>query len=140
MLTSGDGARDSSDSIQFSYTQHPADELEPAPLIDSDRPGYREGYRDAALRHLFIINRLFIFLFEANPRNVAMWQVALALGAGMCEGKSMTKVGEMCGVTRACISKGARTFCEINELPPSFYMKTEEAVDKAKQARNKQLL
>jgi hypothetical protein len=100
---------------------------------------YRDGYRDAALRHLFIINRLFIFLYEANPRNVAMWQAALALGAGMCEGQSMTKVGETCGVTRACISKGARTFCETNELPPSFYMKSEEAVSKARTARKAQL-
>lgn len=106
-----------------------------------ERPdlGYKSGYRDAAVRSAEIMNRMGDWIICAKNKAVAVWQAAFAIGLNCCDGNSMTAVAKSLGVTRACISKGAREFCEQNDLPPSFYMKSEEAVKSYKETRSGQV-
>lgn len=131
MISEGDYV-DPLDTIQGSYRHHPVSDMEPEESTVN-------SYREASLKSIFIMNRAYDFVMNSDNRIVALWQSAFALGLACCEGTSMTRAGELCGVSRACISKGARRFCELNDLPPSFYMKSEEVVDKAKTVRNSQL-
>lgn len=132
--------QDPAESDDASYHSHPVDEMEPpVRLYDDTSLENRAIYREAALRSCFVMNRAFDFAMHADNKIVALWQASFALGLACCEGTSMTRAAEICGVSRACISKGARRFCELNELPPSFYMKSEEAVEKSRTARKAQL-
>jgi hypothetical protein len=47
----------------------------------------------------------------------------------------MTERASLIGVSRAAISKVATDFCSANELPPSFYMRSEEAGESYRKAR-----
>ena len=132
--------QDPAESADASYDRHPVEDMEPRTRIyDDSSLAHRAVYREAALRSNFVMNRVFDFAMHADNKTVALWQAAFGLGLMCCEGISMTRAGEICGVSRACISKGARRFCEINELPPSLYMKSEDAVEKSRTARKAQL-
>jgi len=102
-------------------------------------PGYKAGYRDAAIRAMEVGNRMVDWIITAKNKAVAVWQVAFAVGLNCCQGTSMTEVAKGLGVTKAAISKGAREFCEQNHLEPSFYMKSEEASKSYRKTREEQL-
>lgn len=61
-----------------------------------------------------------------NPRLTAE---VMAMGAGVLvnDDKTMTRMAEKWGVTRAAISKRVVTFCEEWNLPVSQFMKSERA-------------
>jgi hypothetical protein len=118
--------------IEPSCTHHPIDDIEP-------EEKEKNSYRQASLRQVAILNRAFDYIISSRDPVTASWQVAFALGLIICAGRTMSDVGAMCGVTKACISKGARNFCEKNNLPPSFYMKTPEAVEAYRKERKSQL-
>lgn len=100
-----------------SYSRHPMEDIEPI-INGSD-------YREASKRFLFIITRSIQFIEGSDQKNVAVWQVAYALGLPMCAGRSMTQKARDLGLTRSSISKGAVKFCQDNGLPESIYMKKE---------------
>ena len=57
------------------------------------------------------------------------------MGLVCVDGRSMTTIGESLGLSRATISKHARAFGQANDLEPSFYMKSDEAVEAYSEAR-----
>ena len=112
----------------------PVDELEP---ISNENP-----YREAAQTQALLMNRVMIFVTGAKNCRLAAWQSAFALGLPCCEGKTYTEVAKLCNVGqlspgkgRAAVSKGAMFFCKANGLPPSFYMKSQEAGRSYRNAR-----
>ena len=113
------------------YEHHPMEDIEPE---KESTP-----YREAARAQVRIMNRALDFILQAENKATASWQVAFALGLACCDGRKMAEVARFLGVGRACISKGARDFCEANGLEPSFYMKTEEATLSYKRTRESQL-
>jgi hypothetical protein len=115
-----------------SHKHHPIDDIEPLNTNGSE-------FREAALRQLHVLNRALDFICESRDPITASWQVAFALGSACCAGRSMLEIARNCGVSKACISKGARNFCEKNHLPPSFYMKSEKAVESYRITRKSQL-
>jgi hypothetical protein len=141
MLCQREGTfHDPAESDEASYSPHPIDEIEPQAHCHGDMSHQNRAiYREASIHCAFIMNRAYDFVMHADNKIVALWQSAFGLGLSCCEGTSMTRAGEICGVSKANISKGARRFCEINDLPPSFYMKSEESVKKSRKARKAQL-
>lgn len=138
----GEHSHDPADSDLASYSHHPMDDMEPKVLMrkyDERSLANRAAIREAALKSIAIMNRAFDHAMHADRPMVALWQAAFAIGLACCDGITMTRAGEICGVTRACISKGARQFCKDNELEPSFYMKSDEAAEIARETREKQL-
>lgn len=110
---------------------HPAEIIDPA-IQPED---YRQGYREAAKRFLYVMNNALSSIIEAdNPRNQA-WAVAFAVGSGVCAGRSMDTIGDQLGVGRAAISKSAKAFCRALDLEPSTYMKAAGASTKYRQGR-----
>ncbi|MEM6885417.1 MAG: hypothetical protein AAF571_10325 [Verrucomicrobiota bacterium] len=124
---------DTAEDVLASYEAHPADHIEPEAPEMTD-------YREASLKMLTILERAMdhILYYEGN-KEVASWQVAFAMGLDCCEGKEITSVANNIGVERATISKGATEFCRANDLPPSRYMKSEEATKSYREAREAQL-
>lgn len=118
------------------FLHHPVDDIEPDATAGVDLAEVRkQAFLEASRRQLFILNQAIDHVLRANDREVAAWQVAFALGLSCCQGQTMTKVGEALLVTRAAISKGAHAFCERVGVPPSFYMKSEEASDAYRERR-----
>jgi hypothetical protein len=110
---------------------HPVDILEP----EIQPEDFRQGYREASKRFLYIINYALSSIIEAdNPRNQA-WAVAFAVGSGVCAGRSMDDIGDTLGIGRAAISKSAKAFCRSLDLEPSTYMKSAKASTKYRDAR-----
>lgn len=67
----------------------------------------------------------------------AAWGAAIAVGAlpPEHEGKSMTEISDDMGVTRAAVSKKAKS-CQVRfALPPSHYMKQDTASKAFRDAR-----
>jgi hypothetical protein len=96
------------------------DDLEPLESPDA----YRNGYRDAARKFLFVLNTALSFIVGAKNPRTAGYQVAFSTGAACCDGRSMEEVGDVIGCGRAALSKGAKAFCRMSGLPPSGYMKS----------------
>lgn len=116
--------------------REPVDDLEPIELESTK-------LRDARLKCVCLINAFASHIEAALLRPgatvqdiaVAFYQPVYALGCNICDGVSMTERSQMWGVERATISKGATAFCSGNGLPPSFYMKKEEAQNSYRGAR-----
>lgn len=72
---------------------------------------------------------------EDAKRNA--WGAAISVGALPPEhaGKSMTSISDDMGLTRAAVSKKARSFCTRFGIPPSHYMKAESASKSFRNAR-----
>lgn len=91
--------------------------------------------RDARVKCVRLLNAFAAHVEAAilRPRStkqdiaIAFYQPCYAMGLLVCGGVSMMNRAEYWGVERATISKGATEFCNGNSLPPSFYMKTEQA-------------
>ena len=97
------------------------------------------AYREASERFMFILNRALLVITSAKNARTAAWQVAYAMGVPCCEGVTMTERAKAIRVTRACLSKGAKQFQRANGLPPSAFMKSDEASASYAEARRKQL-
>lgn len=116
--------------------RHPVDDIEPIiPPADA--------IRDARVKCIFLLNAGYSYIEAAllKPGTtvqdvaVAFYQSAYGLGLNLCDGMTMTDRSGIWGVERASISKGATAFCAGNALPPSFYMKKEDAQDAYRDAR-----
>jgi hypothetical protein len=68
-----------------------------------------------------------------------VWGVIYALDLATHDGRNMDETARMLGCKRATISIHARNFLEINNLPPSRWMRAEKSAGRSKQAREKQL-
>lgn len=122
--------------------------MEPGDEMDCDPEVYRKifsvaertAYRECAKKSLETIDNLMRFLLKNGMSYESFWQAAFAFGSTVCEGRSMTEVSKTLGLkSRACISKGAKQFQLSNGLPPSPYMKPEDAIPAYSHARNQQL-
>jgi len=97
------------------------DDLEPLEISPAD-------LREAAQKYVAIMNAFAAKIqtgFRDRNAEVAFWGCCYGLGLSNCEGVSMTEKAEQLGVTRATISKTARSFVEANNLKPSWHMKQE---------------
>jgi hypothetical protein len=113
------------DVIEHRTDRTAVDDLEP---ISASPP---EDLRGAAQRYTAILeafaNRVESGIAEESLKSVKVnfWGAAYGLGLRCCDGMTMTERSLAIGVQRATISKQARAFIEANDLPPSWYMKTE---------------
>ena len=88
-------------------------------------------YRQCAERFLPILHAAVARM----PDCVEKWGIAFATSNPVCLGRSMTEIADKLGVCRATISAEARKFCDDHGLPPSPYMKSEQAVTIAQETR-----
>jgi hypothetical protein len=103
---------------------------------------YPNLYRECSEKFL----RVFHVAIQRMPDCIEKWGIAFATGNPICFGQSMSDVArkldgvqkEHSGkyITRAAISYEARKFCDDMGLPPSPYMKSEESIKVAQNARN----
>lgn len=106
-------------------------------------PKASDSIRDARTKCIALLNSGYSHIEAALLRPgatlhdvaVSFYQTSYAFGLNLCSGVSMTERAELWGVERASISKGATAFCAGNDLPPSFYMKKEEAQGEYRKAR-----
>ena len=89
-------------------------------------------YRECAQAMLRVLHAAIAATSESQ---VKAWGVMFAVSHPYCMGKSMSEIAARLKVSRASISNAATEFCKANNLPPSSYMKTEEAQDSSRQAR-----
>jgi len=113
------------------FERHPIEDIEPD--HDSSWTDINEvrkrAFLEASRRQLYVIEQAVDCILLADNPRIASWQIAFALGLSCCQGRTMTAVAEKLMVTRAAISKGAHAFCAKVGVPPSEYMKSEEASD-----------
>jgi hypothetical protein len=89
-------------------------------------------YRDCAQAMLRVLHAAIAATSESQ---VKAWGVMFAVSHPYCMGKSMSEIAAKLKVSRASISNAATEFCKANNLPPSTYMKSEDAQDSSRQAR-----
>jgi hypothetical protein len=94
---------------------------------------YPHVYREAAEKFV----ALLYYVIARMPDSVEKWGIAFATSNPICNGRSMSEIAAKHGWSRAAISYEARKCCEANGLPPSSYMKSEQAVVTSKHARIK---
>jgi len=130
-------------SVDNAAKQHPIEYIEP---IIVEMHDYDRGFRDARMRFNPTLDAALSHILLSDDKNTAIYQVAFALNLnGICQGKSMEEIATKIGVTRACISKGAKQFGESLDLPPSNYMKStlacanyaQERIERVKRGFNK---
>jgi hypothetical protein len=117
----------------------PVDDIEPQ-MASSD------AFRDACVKFVRLLNATTSYIEAPMSRygapkevQTAFWQVCYALGLNICAGMSMTERSKSIGIERATLSKGARAFCQGNDLPPSQYMKDAESEDAYRDGRLKSI-
>ena len=93
-------------------------------------------YRECSLAMLRVLHNA---ISTATESPAAAWGVMFATSHPLCMGKSMSDIATKIRVPRAAISGIATRFCRENGLPPSSYMRSEEAQETAKQARKNKL-
>jgi hypothetical protein len=76
-------------------------------------------------------------VLEKQPDTPDKWGAAFAVGASFCFGVSMSEKAAQLGCSRALISYKATEICKALGWPPSAYMKSEDAAETARQARNR---
>jgi hypothetical protein len=89
-------------------------------------------YRECAQAMLRVLHAAIAATSESQ---VKAWGVMFAVSHPYCMGKSMSEIAAKLKVSRASISNAATEFCKANNLPPSTYMKSEDAQDSSRQAR-----
>lgn len=82
----------------------------------------RKDYYEISKQFISKLDDWITILLKKEPKSVALWAMAFAIGAKFLEGQSMSSVAKKIGVTKAAISKQARIFCKEANLPPSPYM------------------
>jgi hypothetical protein len=76
-------------------------------------------------------------VLEKQPDTPDKWGAAFAVGASFCFGRSMSEKAAQLGCSRALLSHKATEICKALGWPPSAYMKSEEAAEVAREARNR---
>jgi hypothetical protein len=89
-------------------------------------------YRECAQAMLRVLHAAIAATSESQ---VKAWGVMFAVSHPYCMGKSMSEIAAKLKVSRASISNAATEFCKANNLPPSTYMKSEDAQESSRQAR-----
>jgi hypothetical protein len=89
-------------------------------------------YRECAQAMLRVLHAAIAATSESQ---VKAWGVMFAVSHPYCMGKSMSEIAAKLKVSRASISNAATEFCKANNLPPSSYMKSEDAQDSSRLAR-----
>jgi hypothetical protein len=89
-------------------------------------------YRECAQAMLRVLHAAIAATSESQ---VKAWGVMFAVSHPYCMGKSMSEIAAKLKVSRASISNAATEFCKANNLPPSTYMKSEDAQDSSRLAR-----
>ena len=97
--------------------------------IEEEQPNI---YRECAQAMLRVLHAAISASAESK---VKAWGVMFAVSHPSCMGKSMSEIAVILKVSRASISNAATEFCIENKLPPSSYMKSEDAQDSSRQAR-----
>ena len=116
--------------IAITY-QTPVDEIEPLEIND---------YRECSLRYLRVMSLAMSFIQTADDPVAASVGVSFALGLVSVVGnRSMSDFAREYGICRATISHYAKRFSRMADLPPSPLMKTQDKVDKARDARIRNL-
>jgi len=90
-------------------------------------------YREAAERFMALLH----YVINRMPNSVEKWGIAFATASPICLGRSMSEIAAHYGWSRAAVSYEARKCCDDNGLPPSTYMKSENAILTAKKSRIK---
>jgi hypothetical protein len=90
------------------------------------------AYRECALAMMRVLHAA---IAASSESPVKSWGVMFAVSHPYCMGKSMSEIAAKLKVSRASISNAATEFCRANNLPPSFYMKSEDAQDSSRAAR-----
>jgi hypothetical protein len=91
-------------------------------------------YRECALAMMRVMHLAVAWTSESQ---IKAWGVMFAIGHPYCLGQSMSVVASQLRVSRATISNAATEFCKAAQIPPSTYMKSEQAQETARKSRNK---
>jgi hypothetical protein len=91
-------------------------------------------YRECALAMMRLMHLAVAWTSESQ---IKAWGVMFAIGHPYCYGQSMSAVASQLRVSRATISNAATEFCKAAQIPPSNYMKSEQAQNIARKSRNK---
>jgi hypothetical protein len=91
-------------------------------------------YRECALAMMRVMHLAVAWTSESQ---IKAWGVMFAIGHPYCLGQSMSVVAQQLRVSRATISNAATEFCKAAKIPPSSYMKSEQAQDTARESRTK---
>lgn len=89
-------------------------------------------YRECAIAMMRVMHLAIAWAAECP---VKAWGVMFAIGHPQCMGTSMSEVATKLMVHRALISTAATDFCKAAKIPPSIYMKSEDAQNTAREAR-----
>lgn len=98
--------------------QHIAESYDP--WTDSEDDSTSE-YREASLRYLQVITGALQFVAESPSPHVAAWSVVAALGLPSMEGRSLTDISNMLGVSVQALSKSMKQFQQQTGIQPSSY-------------------
>ena len=91
-------------------------------------------YRECALAMMRVMHLAVAWTSESQ---IKAWGVMFAIGHPYCMGHSMSIVAQQLRVSRATISNAATEFCKAAKIPPSSYMKSEQAQKVARTSRKK---
>lgn len=74
-----------------------------------------------------------------RPNQIRCMAVSYALDLGWHNGRPMAEVAKTLGISRAALSNEATKIVKINGLPPSRWMRCEEATKASREARDRVL-
>ncbi len=103
---------------------------------DSANPFSEQDYRACSIHFLGLLMPAIAHVAAAKTQDIGMAQLMFALGL---EDRPMHQVAANLCVETACISKGAKEFVRVNNLPMPACMKYEAASSSYREARNRQL-
>lgn len=93
-----------------------------------------EEQRVMMSRMLGLLTKVVSFAcFPVNPSK--LWGMIYALDLPFHEGRSISDTARQLGISRANISGYARDFLTSTGMPPSRWMRSEETVERSKDAR-----
>jgi hypothetical protein len=96
-------------------------------------------YRECSLRMLRVLNVALEWVWTSRGPNPELLAIMSVTGHPRLGGKRQVEWAAKFGVSRALISTLARRFCRESGLPPSAYMKSEQASKSSRAAREKYL-
>ena len=87
-----------------------------------DEPDAVNEYREISRKFMRALNLSLDFVISSKSPLVAAHGVAYAMGSACCQGVSMSDKAAELGVTPQALSKVAKQFQALADLPPSGYM------------------
>lgn len=106
--------------------------------LGPDSPVEDHGYRPATPQQL-LAKFAELARFIQSKRNSKFWWgcFLIATGDAAADGVSMQDFGREWSVTRACVSKTCVEICVRLGIPPSRYMRSEEAREKYQESNRR---